>query len=91
MAKDKVTKKNQVKKMSPYNKFIKEELPKIKSENPGLSHKEAFKKAAQQWATSPENPKNNEGKKAEEEPKKADDSKKDAEKTDAESKEEAAK
>ncbi|KAI9503243.1 hypothetical protein BX070DRAFT_191636 [Coemansia spiralis] len=45
------------KKLSPYNKFMKTELAKVKKNNPGLPHKDAFKKAAQNWATSAENPK----------------------------------
>ncbi|KAF9970120.1 hypothetical protein BGZ73_007269 [Actinomortierella ambigua] len=44
------------KKMSAYNQFMKTELPKFKSKNPGLSHKEAFKQVAQQWKTSSQNP-----------------------------------
>jgi hypothetical protein len=30
----------------------------VKKENPALSHREAFKKAAKEWNISPENPKN---------------------------------
>lgn len=45
-------------KITPYNKFIKTELPKVKIDNPEISHKEAFKIAAQRWKDSPENPKN---------------------------------
>ncbi|KAI9315228.1 hypothetical protein BX666DRAFT_1960521 [Dichotomocladium elegans] len=58
MAKEKTTKKTLTKKVSPYNKFMKEELAKVKAAQPGIAHKEAFKKAAQNWASSPENPKN---------------------------------
>lgn len=43
---------------SPYNIFIKSEVPKVKKANPSLSHKDAFKVAAQNWAHSNENPKN---------------------------------
>lgn len=32
---------------SPYNLFMQTELPKVKKANPSLSHKEAFKVAAQ--------------------------------------------
>ncbi|KAL1921764.1 uncharacterized protein VTP21DRAFT_10406 [Calcarisporiella thermophila] len=46
------------KKLSPYNKFMKTELAKVKSEKPDLNHKEAFKIAASRWKDSPENPKN---------------------------------
>ncbi|KAI9490248.1 hypothetical protein BDB00DRAFT_875565 [Zychaea mexicana] len=52
MAKEKTAKKTQTKKVSPYNKFMKEELGKVKAANPGIAHKEA-----QNWATSPDNPK----------------------------------
>ncbi|KAL1931267.1 hypothetical protein VTP01DRAFT_10404 [Rhizomucor pusillus] len=41
MAKEKTTKKTQTKKVSPYNKFMKEELAKVKAANPGIAHKEA--------------------------------------------------
>ncbi|KAI9305593.1 hypothetical protein BJ944DRAFT_248926 [Cunninghamella echinulata] len=59
MAKDKVAKKSAgAKKMTPYNKFMKTELAKIKEATPGIAHKDAFKKAASNWATSKENPKN---------------------------------
>ncbi|KAL1919371.1 uncharacterized protein VTP21DRAFT_2064 [Calcarisporiella thermophila] len=60
MAKDKVTKKSTSggpKKLTPYNKFMKEELAKIKKDKPDLNHKEAFKMAASRWKDSPENPK----------------------------------
>ena len=33
-------------------------LNRIKAENPSLGHQEAFKQAAHQWSTSPDNPKN---------------------------------
>ncbi|CAO3586021.1 unnamed protein product [Absidia cylindrospora] len=60
MAKDKSPRSPlvSVKKLSPYNKFMKTELPKVKAAEPTLSHKEAFKKVAANWATSSENPKN---------------------------------
>ncbi|KAF9289043.1 hypothetical protein BKA57DRAFT_498560 [Linnemannia elongata] len=45
------------KKMSAYNTFMKEELPKYKSKNPGVDHKEAFKHVAGLWKNSPANPK----------------------------------
>ncbi|KAJ2673748.1 hypothetical protein IWW42_002160 [Coemansia sp. RSA 1085] len=50
----KVTK---TKKVSPYNMYIKSELAKVKEKNPGIAHKDAFKLAAQNWATAPQNPK----------------------------------
>ncbi|KAJ3007559.1 hypothetical protein HKX48_009052 [Thoreauomyces humboldtii] len=45
-------------KPSAYNLFMKSELVKVKAADPKLDHKEAFKKVAVNWATSPENPKN---------------------------------
>ncbi|CAG8446739.1 12787_t:CDS:2 [Funneliformis caledonium] len=41
-----------------YNIFMKTELPKVKAENPGMDHKEAFKLAASNWKNSADNPKN---------------------------------
>ncbi|RKP09540.1 hypothetical protein THASP1DRAFT_28671 [Thamnocephalis sphaerospora] len=40
------------KKISPYNTFMKQNLPKVKSENPDLTHKEAFAKVAELWRSS---------------------------------------
>ncbi|KAI7863250.1 uncharacterized protein EV154DRAFT_534834 [Mucor mucedo] len=57
MAKDKVIKKS-AKKMTPYNLFMKTELGRVKETTPGITHKDAFKQAAQNWAKSAENPKN---------------------------------
>ncbi|RHZ63321.1 hypothetical protein Glove_330g19 [Diversispora epigaea] len=45
-------------KLSPYNAFMKNELPKVKAENPNLEHKAAFKLVAERWKNSPDNPKN---------------------------------
>lgn len=59
MAKEKTQKKsNTAKKLSPYNKFMKTEIVKVKAENPNLPHKDAFKMVAQRWKDSAENPKN---------------------------------
>ncbi|CAO3573261.1 unnamed protein product [Mortierella alpina] len=44
-------------KMSAYNSYMKEELPKYKAANPGVEHKEAFKQVAGKWKTSTQNPK----------------------------------
>lgn len=41
---------------STYNVFMKNELKKVKQENPDLNHKAAFSKAAGNWATAKENP-----------------------------------
>ncbi|ORZ39556.1 hypothetical protein BCR44DRAFT_42068, partial [Catenaria anguillulae PL171] len=46
-----------VKKRSPYNNFMAEELKRIKIAEPGIDHKQAFKKAAANWRDSPDNPK----------------------------------
>ncbi|KAF9996409.1 hypothetical protein BGZ80_006836 [Entomortierella chlamydospora] len=45
------------KKMSAYNTFMKEELPKYKAKHPDVEHKEAFKQVAIMWKNSPLNPK----------------------------------
>ncbi|KAI1306102.1 hypothetical protein EDD11_004869 [Mortierella claussenii] len=61
MAKEKSTKKSATggaKKLSPYNKFMKTELAKVKAEKPTLGHKDAFKEVASRWKDAPENPKN---------------------------------
>ncbi|OMH84624.1 Protein YABBY 2 [Zancudomyces culisetae] len=55
MAKEKSEKKG-TRKLSPYNKFMKTELQKVKEKNSSLSHKDAFKLAASNWKTSPDNP-----------------------------------
>ncbi|KDP36086.1 hypothetical protein JCGZ_08730 [Jatropha curcas] len=38
---------------SAYNKFIKEEIRRIKANNPKISHREAFSTAAKNWAHLP--------------------------------------
>ncbi|KAK9289842.1 hypothetical protein L1049_008002 [Liquidambar formosana] len=38
---------------SAYNRFIKEEIQRIKASNPDISHKEAFSTAAKNWAHFP--------------------------------------
>uniref|UniRef100_A0A0A9D1G5 YABBY protein C-terminal domain-containing protein n=1 Tax=Arundo donax TaxID=35708 RepID=A0A0A9D1G5_ARUDO len=38
---------------SAYNRFIKEEIRRIKASNPDISHKEAFSTAAKNWAHFP--------------------------------------
>ncbi|KAI8615625.1 yabby protein-domain-containing protein [Chytriomyces sp. MP71] len=40
---------------SAYNLFMKTELPRVKAENPELTHKEAFKIAAGNWKDSSDN------------------------------------
>ncbi|KAL9558898.1 hypothetical protein MBANPS3_000675 [Mucor bainieri] len=63
MAKEKTVKKG-TRKISAYNSFIKRnnlhsktEIAKVKRDNPTMAHKDAFKKAASNWSSSPENPK----------------------------------
>ncbi|KAI3713849.1 hypothetical protein L1987_72435 [Smallanthus sonchifolius] len=38
---------------SVYNKFIKEEIRRLKTQHPNMSHKQAFSAAAKNWAHSP--------------------------------------
>ncbi|KAG8640136.1 axial regulator YABBY 4 isoform X3 [Manihot esculenta] len=38
---------------SAYNRFIKEEIRRLKAENPSMAHKEAFSTAAKNWASFP--------------------------------------
>ncbi|EJD03751.1 uncharacterized protein FOMMEDRAFT_167076 [Fomitiporia mediterranea MF3/22] len=45
-------------KVSPYNKFMKEELARLKESDPDMKHPERFKIAATNWAKAKENPKN---------------------------------
>jgi hypothetical protein len=51
-AKKPPTKKPAAKKRAPsaYNLFMKKEIPVLKKENPKLSHKEVFAKAAKNWS-----------------------------------------
>ncbi|KAJ3011426.1 hypothetical protein HKX48_006843 [Thoreauomyces humboldtii] len=43
---------------SLYNQYMKAELPKVKAKDTTLTHREAFKKCAENWGSAPENPKN---------------------------------
>lgn len=36
-------------KPSPFNLFMQENVPKVKEDNPGITHSEAFSKAASLW------------------------------------------
>lgn len=59
IVKDKKEKKDKVPRApSAYNLFMKTELAKVKKEHPSLDHKEAFTKAANNWKSSSQNPKN---------------------------------
>jgi len=55
-----VGKKRKREKRSPseYNEFIAKEIPRVKSKNPSMSHKEAFTQATANWKNSKTNPKN---------------------------------
>ncbi|KAJ2077874.1 hypothetical protein GGI16_008036 [Coemansia sp. S142-1] len=46
------------KKLSKYNIYMKTELAKVKSTNPSMNHRDAFKEAASHWKNAPENPVN---------------------------------
>ncbi|RIB23184.1 hypothetical protein C2G38_1959831 [Gigaspora rosea] len=49
---------NRNKPLSPYNSFMKFNLPLIKQNNPNLKHNEAFKVVALMWKDSPDKLKN---------------------------------
>ena len=53
-----ITKEKAPRAPSAYNVFMKAEIAKVKAADPKLEHKEAFKQAAANWATSKSNPKN---------------------------------
>jgi hypothetical protein len=58
-AKDKPAKEEKEKREpSAYNKFMKEEIARLKVTHSEMNHKELFKLAANNWKTSKENPKN---------------------------------
>ncbi|XP_039041096.1 axial regulator YABBY 4-like [Hibiscus syriacus] len=46
---------------SAYNRFIKEEIRRLKAQNPNIPHKEAFSTAAKNWAQFPPMHKHNKG------------------------------
>ncbi|KAJ4827813.1 Axial regulator YABBY 4 [Turnera subulata] len=46
---------------SAYNRFIKEEIKRLKAENPSMAHKEAFSTAAKNWANFPQMNHNEDG------------------------------
>ncbi|KAG9049720.1 hypothetical protein FS837_009365 [Tulasnella sp. UAMH 9824] len=43
---------------SPYNIYMKAKLAEFKEKFPDMTHKERFKKVAEEWKTSSENPAN---------------------------------
>lgn len=46
------------KKASSYNVFMKKEMARLKETEPDMPHRDRFKRAAQAWHNSKENPKN---------------------------------
>ncbi|VDC08005.1 unnamed protein product [Peniophora sp. CBMAI 1063] len=42
------------KKLSPFNKYMKKELARLKEDKPDLTHKERFTLATQNWKTAKE-------------------------------------
>lgn len=44
------------KKASPYNEFMKKNIPKYKLEHPEVDHNTAFVAVSNMWRTAPENP-----------------------------------
>jgi len=49
----KIKRDRPVRHASPYNRFMSQEVKRIKAENPEVDHREAFKMAASNWARSP--------------------------------------
>ncbi|THH10964.1 hypothetical protein EW145_g957 [Phellinidium pouzarii] len=45
-------------KITPYNRYMREELARLKESDPEMKHPERFKIAATNWANAIENPKN---------------------------------
>eukprot|EP00762_Andalucia_godoyi_P004380 ANDGO_08185.mRNA.1 Protein YABBY 4 len=57
-SKDKPAKEDKPKREpSAYNKFMKDELARLKKDHPEMNHKELFRIAANNWKNSPQNPK----------------------------------
>ncbi|KAL0951738.1 hypothetical protein HGRIS_008410 [Hohenbuehelia grisea] len=46
------------KKLTVYNKFMKDEMSRLKENEPDISHQDRFKQATANWKTAKENPKN---------------------------------
>ncbi|KAJ2800213.1 hypothetical protein H4R21_003266, partial [Coemansia helicoidea] len=53
----KIAEPESAKKLSPFNSYLKTELPKVKQANPELLHKEAIREVAEKWKTAEANPK----------------------------------
>ncbi|XP_028754401.1 axial regulator YABBY 4-like [Neltuma alba] len=51
---DAINERKRQKKPSAYNRFIREEIRRLKAENPDMVHKEAFRTAAKNWANFPQ-------------------------------------
>ena len=45
------------KRLTPFNKFMKTEMARLKDDEPTISHQERFKMATQNWRTAAANPK----------------------------------
>ncbi|KAF9005335.1 hypothetical protein BDZ89DRAFT_966590, partial [Hymenopellis radicata] len=45
------------KRLTPFNKFMRTEMARLKETEPDITHQERFKKATANWKTAPENPK----------------------------------
>ncbi|WP_329624735.1 YABBY transcription factor [Streptomyces sp. NBC_01255] len=46
------------KKLTPFNKYMIQELERIKAEHPDIPHQERFKRATANWKAAKENPAN---------------------------------
>jgi len=66
-----IEKKTRTTQPSAYNNFMTDEIPRVKKENPGITHREAFKLAASRWKDSPMNVKKPKEEKKTKEEKKA--------------------
>jgi hypothetical protein len=53
-----VVKKTKKKPLSPYNKYMRKEILRLKKQHPDKLHQNIFTIAAHNWATAPENPVN---------------------------------
>ncbi|ESK92171.1 yabby like transcription factor [Moniliophthora roreri MCA 2997] len=49
------------KKLTPFNKFMRSEMARLKEDEPEMSHQDRFKVATANWKTAPENPKREKG------------------------------
>ena len=54
-----IKKEKKPRKPTKYNEFMKKELARIKKDEEGITHKDAWSKASSGWSKSSDNPKNN--------------------------------